>query len=84
MSVAKKLALSFGVLVALLAGVCMLGYLNVLRTEMAIERTMGPAQARHEAATTLLNRALQQDVAIRNIGLFSDPPAMQREARVIG
>jgi len=83
MSVAKKLAVSFGLIVMLLAGVCALGFGNALQTERAIEHALGPAQARHEAATSLLNRVLQQDVAMRNIGLFTDPVAMQREAEVI-
>ncbi len=83
MSVAKKLAVSFGLIVVLLAGVCALGFGNALQTERSMEYTVGPAQARHEAATSLLNRVLQQDVAIRNIGLFTDPVAMQREAEVI-
>ncbi|MCW5636215.1 MAG: HAMP domain-containing protein [Rubrivivax sp.] len=80
MSVAKRLALAFGLIVALLAGVCALGFGNALHSEQAIEHTLAPAQARQEAAGALLSRALQQDVAIRNIGLFVDPATMQREA----
>jgi len=80
MSVAKRLVLAFGLIVVLLAGVCALGFGNALHSQRSIEQTLAPAQARQDAAGALLNRALQQDVAIRNIGLFEDPAAMQREA----
>ena len=79
MSVAKRLTLSFGLIVGLLAGVCVLGFMNALRSERLIDQTLVPAQSRYEIATNLLENALRQDVAIRNVGLSEDPAVMQRE-----
>ena len=83
MSVAQRLAMGFGLIVSLLAIVCAVGFGNAWRSERLIAQTLGPAQTRFESAATLLNQVQQQDVAIRNIGLFQDPVAMQQQAAVV-
>ena len=83
LSVAQRLAMGFGLVACLLGVVCAVGFGNAWRSESLIRETLGPAQARFESAATLLNLVQQQDVAIRNIGLFSDPEAMQQQAAVV-
>jgi len=83
MSVAQRLAVGFGLVAALLATVCAVGIGNAWQSQRLIEETLGPAQVRFNAAAELLSQVQRQDVAIRNIGLFSDPEAMQRQAALI-
>ena len=83
MSVAKRLAVGFGLVAALLATVCAIGIANAWQSQRLIEETLGPAQARFNSAADLLSQVQRHDVAIRNIGLFSDPEAMQRQAALI-
>lgn len=83
MSVGKRLTLAFGLIVGLLAGVCVLGIMNALRSDRLIDQTLVPAQSRYEISMRLLESALRQDVAIRNVGLSEDPAVMQREAEGI-
>jgi hypothetical protein len=58
---------------ALLATVCAVGIGNAWQSQRLIEEALGPAQARFNSAAELLSQVQRQDVAIRNIGLFSDP-----------
>lgn len=83
MSVAQRLAVGFGLVAALLATVCAVGIGNAWQSQRLIEEALGPAQARFNAAAELLSQVQRQDVAIRNIGLFSEPEAMQRQAALI-
>ncbi|MDP3820451.1 MAG: methyl-accepting chemotaxis protein [Burkholderiales bacterium] len=82
-SVAQRLTMGFGVVACLLSIVCAVGFGNAWRSERLIRETLGPAQARFESAANLLNQVQQQDVAIRNIGLFSEPEAMQQQAAIV-
>jgi methyl-accepting chemotaxis protein len=83
MSVAQRLALGFGLVAALLATVCAVGISNAWQSQRMIEESLGPAQVRFNSAAQLLSQVQRQDVAIRNIGLFSDPEAMQQQAALI-
>ena len=79
LKVVHRLAIGFGVTTALLVGVAGVGFWNAQNTGALLQGQLRPAQERYDAALEMRRAGTRADLAIRNIGLSSDPVAMQRQ-----
>ena len=79
MKVSTRLAVSFGALALLLLAVAGVGLMNVRATQALIEDRLVPARTTQTAATAVLTGMYKSGIAVRNIGLTTDLPVMQRE-----
>ena len=83
LTVRVRLALGFGAVGAMLAVVSAIGAWSSLHTRSMLHTEQEPAQRRYQMALEVRDASSRFDVAIRNIGLMTDPSAMQaQEARV--
>ncbi|AKJ28207.1 methyl-accepting chemotaxis protein [Caldimonas brevitalea] len=78
-TVKQRLALGFGFMALLLAVLAGVGHLGAVRTQALIQHNLESATARFAVAAEMRDQSMQYDVAIRNIGLASDPTVMQQD-----
>ncbi|TBO31492.1 HAMP domain-containing protein [Aquabacterium lacunae] len=78
--VSHRLALGFGLVSAMLSVVCAVGVFNAQRAKGLIESELLASQTLQTEALAMLSAVLQQDISVRNIGLLTDPNAMQGQA----
>ena len=78
--VSHRLGLGFGLVSAMLSVVCAVGVFNAQRAKGLIETELLASQALQTEALAMLGAVLQQDISVRNIGLLTDPNAMQGQA----
>jgi methyl-accepting chemotaxis protein len=82
LSVSQRLGIGFGILVALLLGVCGLAYYSLDRSQKLLHDNVQVAQDRLELAMNMHLSVQEQDIRIRQIGLMSDVPEMQKQAEL--
>jgi methyl-accepting chemotaxis protein len=80
MKVGQRLGLGFGLVALILSLVCGLGVYNGYRARAVIQQELISVQELQADAMTMFSAVLQQDISVRDIGLLTDPNAMQSHA----
>ncbi len=79
--VVDRLRLGFGLMAGLLVLVSGVGLFNAHRVQGVVQDQLQAFQMKQTLAARMLAAATTQDLDIRNIGLLSDPVAMQTHAK---
>jgi len=79
MRLAARLALSFGLVVAMLIGIGAMGLSTMKTMSMNLERIVHDRNVRIELCTRMANAVQDVQLAVRNVILLDDPPSMDRE-----
>ena len=81
LKVGQRLALGFGSLVVVLLVIAAVGMYSAWKVQNIVKNDVLTAQARLNLAERMFAAAATQDISVRNIGLDSEPNAMQDYAK---
>ncbi|GCL63233.1 methyl-accepting chemotaxis protein [Pseudaquabacterium pictum] len=83
LTVSQRLSLGFAVLALLLLAVCAASWLTVNRTQDMVSGDLRQAQDRLARANEMVQLVFEQDLHLRQVGLVTDPPTMERHATLV-
>lgn len=72
--------MGFGTMALLLLAVCMIGYLNISRTQKLVGEDLASSRHRLASANQMVQLVLEQDMRLRQVGLLADVSEMQLQA----
>ncbi len=64
----------------LLLSVCVMGYLNIVRTQKLVSEDLASSRQRLAGANHMVQLVLEQDMRLRQVGLLTDVSQMQAQA----
>ena len=80
LTVSQRLALGFSVLALLLLAVCAMSWLTINRTQRLVSEDLLQSQDRLARSSEMVQLVFEQDLQLRQVGLVTDPPTMERHA----
>lgn len=83
LSIAKRIALSFGLAVMMLLGQCALGIFGSVRTQSLLETTVSAARNRYDLAVAANDASLNEELHMRRMAVLFDSGQIASEAKSV-
>ncbi|HEY4542062.1 MAG TPA: methyl-accepting chemotaxis protein [Noviherbaspirillum sp.] len=81
--IGARLTLGFGVILAILAAIIAINSILTLQNRQQFADKLAHVEKKSEYASSIQSAVLEAGMAMRNVGLLSDPTAMNEEAKKI-